>query len=246
MEGKEFFITSIGGLRDTADLIVTRETFNQNIKLSNFGKGVKSIVFHLLTFKENDGIHTPKWYYKKRQQEIFGRLPLDYDKAASLTDREAQMVVAQAFFDLFDKIKSEVEGYDFEGLKKAMLEAIANNPSFAKKSRFRVYSDYEIPTGDLPEYSKAIHPTKYGNGVKKLFVTLALFKKPENWRNTPPRFDKNQKGLYLSILSSINITDFSAELDRNIDLIKAEIQDFDFELLKADLLNFAEGLKVAA
>ena len=246
MENKDFFINSIGGLRDTADLIVTRETFNQNIKLTDFGKGLKCIIFHLLTFKENDGIHTPKWYYKKKKQEIFGRLPLDYEKAATFTDQEAQILVAQAFFDLFDKIKPKLKNYDFEGLKKSMLEAIANNPSFAKKSRFRVYSDYEIPTGDLPEYSKAIQPAKYSNAVKKLFITVALFKKPENWRNPCPRFNKDQKGLHLSILSSINIADISVQLDQNIDLIKTEIQDFDFELLKTDILTIAKELIVMA
>ncbi len=246
MQDKDFFITSIGGLRDVADIIVTRETFNNNIRLSDFGEGVKRISFHALTYDVGDALHDSLCLYDKEKKEIFGRLPLNYKNAATYAGQDAQRLVAEAFFDLFDKIKDQVKGFDFEGLKRAMLKAIETNPSFAPQSGFRVYSDYDIPTGDLPEFSKALRPTKYGKGVQKVFVKVGLFKNPSFRMKPRPRFDDDKKGLYMTIVSSLDLDQFKSELDKNIELIKPKVKDFDFELFKADLLHFAKGLRIAA
>ena len=42
---RDFFISSIGGIRDVSDLLVAEDTFNNNLKLSDFGTGVKRITF---------------------------------------------------------------------------------------------------------------------------------------------------------------------------------------------------------
>ena len=149
-----------------------------------------------------------------KEKEIKGSLPLDYRKACTYTDRDAQKLVAQAFFDLFDKVKPKVKHFDFEGLKKAMLNAIEVNPSFAPKSRFRVYSDHNIPTGDIPEFSKALAPTKYGKEIKKLFVHVGLFKNPYFRAKTNPSINEDKKILRMTIVSELDVNLFASELDR--------------------------------
>ena len=242
----DFFITTISGQIDVSDIIATRETLNNNIKLSDFGAGVKTISFFALIEEEPSRFHSPFWTYKPEKKEIEGSLPLDYKKAVTFVDRDAQRLVAHALFELFDKLKSKVKHFDFEALKKAMLNAIEKNPTFSEKSGFRVYSDYNIPTGDLPDMAKTIAPYRYGDHIKKIFLSIGFFKNTKYKHKPKPRYDTNKHGLYISVISGLDMDQFSSELDRNIELIKPQVNDFDFELFKADILNFAEGLRVAA
>ena len=246
MEQKDFFISTIGGLSDTSDLIVTRETLNNNIKLSDYGSGVRRISFYALTYQEPSRINEPYWEYDPGSKKIEGSLPLDYSKAARYVDREAQVLVCAAMFELFDKVAGQVKDFDFEALKKAMLQAVDTNPTFAEKTRFRVYSDIGIVSGDIQEISDAIDPSKYGGGVRKLFIEVAFFKKPEFFLANPSYFDKRKRGLYISILSGSDIHHFSSELDKVIEKVKPQVEDFDFALLKADIMQFAASLKAAA
>lgn len=48
------------------------------------------------------------------------------------------------------------------------------------------------------------------------------------------------------MVSDLDINQFSFQLDRAIEKIKSQVDDFDFDLLKSDLLRFAESLKEAA
>lgn len=128
-------------------------------------------------------------------------MPVDFLKAAVYLDRDAQILVCEAMFELFDKVSGQVEDFDFEALKKAMLGAVDTNPAFAEKTRFRVYSDIGIVTGDIQEISNAIDPSKYGGGVRKLFIEVSFFKKPETFLLNPSYFDKRKRGLYISVLS---------------------------------------------
>jgi len=246
MEQKDFFITTMGDLSDTSDLIVTGHTLNNNIKLSDFGKGVRKISFYALTYHDSTGINEPFWEYDAKRRKIEGSLQLDYPKAATYIDKDAQKLVCEAMFELFDKVFAQVDNFDFEGLKKAMLDAVETNPTFAQKTRFRVYSDLGIITGDIPEFSSAIDLSKYGKGVRKLFFEVAFFKKPETFIPNPPRFDENKGGLYISVISSSDINQFSSELDKAIEKLKPQVEGFDFELFKSDILQFAELLKEAA
>ncbi|MCB9293192.1 MAG: hypothetical protein H6559_08745 [Lewinellaceae bacterium] len=71
MEQEEFFISTTGGLSDTSDLTVTEDTLNNNIKLSDFGSGVRRISFYPLTYQEPSRINEPYWEYdpvKKRSK----------------------------------------------------------------------------------------------------------------------------------------------------------------------------------
>jgi len=246
MEHKEFFISTIGGLSDTSDLYVTEDTLNKNIELSDFGKGVQRISFYPLTYQEPSRINEPYWEYDGGSKKIEGSLPLDYSKAARYVDRDAQKLVCAAMFELFDKVSDQVEDFDFEALKKAMLEAVETNPTFAEKIRFRVNSDIGIPTGDFTAFSDAIDLSKYGSGVKKLFIKVAFFKNPKTFLPDPPYFDKNKHGLYISVISSSDIKQFSSELDKAIEKLKPQVEGFDFELFKSDILHFVESLKEAA
>jgi hypothetical protein len=246
MEQKGFFITTMGDLLDTSDLIVTEDTLNNNIDLADFGKGVSYISFFALTYYDANGINEPFWNYDPDSRKIEGSLPLDYQKAAASIDEEAQKLVCHAIFELFGKVSDQVEDFDFEALKKSMLEAIEDNPAFAEKTRFRVYSDTGMITGDIPEFSRAIDLSKYGRGVHKLFFEVSFFKNPQSFLPDPPRFDKNKKGLYISVVSGLDINQFSSQLDRAFEKIKPQVDDFDFDLLKSDLLRFAESLKEAA
>lgn len=246
MEQQDFFITTIGGLSDTSDLTVTGETLNNNIRLSEFGQGVRNISFYALTYQEPSRINEPFWSYDPDSRKIEGSLPLDYQKAAASVDEEAQKLVCHAIFELFDKISDQVDDFDFEALKKSMLEAIQTNPSFAEKTRFRVYSDTEMITGDIPEFSRFIDLSKYGRGVQKLFFEVSLFKNPNSFLPSPPKFDKNKQGLYIFVVSSLDINRFSSELDKAIGKIKPQVDDLDFERLKSDILRFTESLQEAA
>ena len=246
MEQEEFFISTTGGLSDTSDLTVTEDTLNKNIKLSDFGNSVKRISFYPLTYQEPSRINEPYWEYDPVSKKIEGSLPLDYSKAARYVDRDAQILVCEAMFELFDKVSGQVEDFDFEALKKAMLEAVDTNPTFAEKTRFRVYSDIGIVTGDIQEISDAIDPSKYGSGVRKLFIEVCFFRRPQTFVSNPTYFDKRKQGLYISVLSSSDINQFSSELDKAIEKVKPQVKDFDFELLKSDILRFAESLKEAA
>ncbi|MCB9293191.1 MAG: hypothetical protein H6559_08740 [Lewinellaceae bacterium] len=127
-----------------------------------------------------------------------------------------------------------------------MLEAVETNPTFAEKTRFRVYSDIGIVTGDIQEISDAMDPSKYGSGVRKLFIEVCFFRRPQTFVSNPTYFDKRKQGLYISVLSSSDINQFSSELDKAIEKVKPQVKDFDFELLKSDILRFAESLKEAA
>lgn len=246
MEQKGFFITTMGGLSDTSDLYVTQDTLNNNIKLSDFGKGVRKISFYALTYEEPSRINEPYWEYDAGNKKIEGSLPLDYSKASRYVDRDAQELVCEVMFELFDKVSGQVKDFDFEALKKAMLQAVDTNPTFAEKTRFRVYSDTGIVTGDIQEISDAIDPSKYGGGVRKLFIEVSFFKKPEFFLPTPSCFDKGKRGLYISVLSSPDINRLSSELDKAIEKLKPQVEDFDFELLKSDIMQFAASLKAAA
>lgn len=59
MKEKDFFITTISELIDVSDLVVTAETLNNNIKLSDFGDGVKNISFYDLIYKKPSKINKP-------------------------------------------------------------------------------------------------------------------------------------------------------------------------------------------
>ncbi|MCO6491257.1 MAG: hypothetical protein J5I98_22765 [Phaeodactylibacter sp.] len=246
MEQKDFFITTMGDLSDTSDLIVTGHTLNNNIKLSDFGKGVRKISFYALTYHDSTGINEPFWEYDPVSRKIRGSLPLDYSKASKYVDRDAQRLVCEAMFELFDKVSGQVEDFDFEALKKAMLAAVETNPTFAQKTRFRVYSDLGIITGDIPGFSSAFDLSKYGKGVQKLFFEVAFFKKPEIFLPNPSGFDEDKRRLYISVLSGKDINQFSSELDKAIEKLKPQVEDFDFELFKYDILRFTESLKEAA
>ena len=246
MEQKGFFISTTGGLSDTSDLTVTEDTLNNNIKLSDYGSGVRRISFYPLTYQEPSRINEPYWEYDPVSKKIEGSLPLDYSKASKYVDKDAQRLVCEAMFELFDKVSGQVKDFDFEALKKAMLEAVETNPTFAEKIRFRVNSDIGITTGDLTAISDAIDLSKYGSGVKKLFIKVAFFKNPKTFLTDPPYFDKNKQGLYISVISGSDINHFSSELDKAIEKLKPQVEDFDFELLKSDILQFAESLKEAA
>ena len=246
MEQKGFFITTMGDLSDTSDLIVTGHTLNNNIKLSDFGQGVRKISFYALTYHDSTGINEPFWEYDAKRRKIEGSLQLDYPKAATYIDKDAQKLVCEAMFELFDKVSGQVGDFDFEALKKAMLEAVETNPTFAEKIRFRVNSDIGILTGDITEFSDAIDLSKYGGGVKKLFIKVSFFKNPKIFLPDPPFFDERKQGLYISVISGSDINHFSSELDKAIEKMKPQVEGFDFELFKSDILRFAEALKEAA
>ena len=246
MRHKDFFITTMGELSDTSDLIVTEETLNNNIKLSDFGEGVRNITFFALTYQEPSSINEPFWSYDPKSRKIEGSLPVNFLKASTYIDKDAQKLVCDALFELVDKVSDQIDGFDFESLKKAILEAINTNPTFAEKTRFRVYSDTGIIPGDIPEFSNAIDLSKYGKGVQKLFFEASFFKKPKSFLPNPPRFDENKFGLYISVVSSSDINQFSSELDKTIEKVKPQVKNFDFDLFKADILHFAESLKEAA
>ena len=246
MEQKDFFITTMGGLSDTSDLYITEDTLNNNIKLSDFGSGVRKISFYALTYQEPSRINEPFWEYDPVSRKIEGSLPLDYSKASKYVDREAQRLVCETMFELFDKVSGQIEDFDFEALKKAMLEAVETNPTFAEKIRFRVNSNIGIVTGDRTEFSDAIDLSKYGSGVKKLFIKVSFFKNPKIFLPDPPYFDEHKQGLYISVISSSDINQFSSELDKAIEKLKPQVEDFDFELLKSDILQYAKLLKEAA
>lgn len=246
MEQQEFFITTIGDLSDPSDLIVTEDTLNNNIKLSDFGKGVRKISFYALTYQKPSRVHEPFWSYDPGSRKIEGRLPLDYQKASAAIDGEAQKLVCDAIFELFDKVSDQLTDFDFEALKKSMLEAIESNPIIAEKTRFRVYSDTGMITGDIPEFSRAIDLSKYGSGVQKLFFEVSFFKNPKSFLSNPPKFDDSKRGLHISVVSGLDIHQFSSELDQAFGKIKPQVTDFDFDLLKSDILRFAESLKEAA
>jgi hypothetical protein len=245
MEQKDFFITTIGGLADVSDLTVTEDTLNNNIKLSDFGTGVKRISFMALTYRQLDEIHTPFWGYDPDSRKIEGSLPLDFSKAATFIDQEAQKLVCHAIFELFDKVSGQVDDFDFYALKRSMLEAIEINPTFAEKIRFRVYSDTGMITGDIPEFSRAIELSKYGSGVQKLFFEVSFLRNPKSFLPKPPKFDDNKHGLYLSVISGLDINQFSSELDQAFGKVKKQVTNFDFDLLKSDILRFVESLKEA-
>ena len=236
----------MGGISDTSDLYVTQDTMNNNIKLSDFGGGVRKISFYALTYEEPSRINEPFWEYDPVSRKIEGSLPLDYSKASKYVDREAQRLVCETMFELFDKVSGQIEDFDFEALKKAMLEAVETNPTFAEKIRFRVNSNIGIVTGDRTEFSDAIDLSKYGSGVKKLFIKASFFKNPKIFLPDPPYFDEHKQGLYISVISSSDINQFSSELDKAIEKLKPQVEDFDFELLKSDILQYAKLLKEAA
>ena len=243
---KDFFITTMGDLSDTSALIVTGHTLNNNIKLSDFGKGVRKISFYALTYCDSTGINEPFWEYHAKRRKIEGSLQLDYPKATTYIDKDAQKLVCEVMFELFDKVSDQVVDFDFEGLKRAMLEAVETNPTFAQKTRFRVYSDIGLITGDIPEFPDFMDLSKYGKGVQKLFFEVAFFKKPEIFAPNPSRFDRNKRGLYISILSGTDFNQFSSGLDKVIEKLKPQVEDFDFDLFKSDILHFTESLKETA
>ena len=246
MEQTGFFITPMGDLSDSSDLIVTEDTLNNNIKLSDFGGGVSKVSFYALTYYDSSGINEPFWRYDSVSKKIEGSLPIDFQKASSYIDKEAQKLVCKAIFELFDKVSGQVNDFDFEALKGAMLQAVETNPTFAEKIRFRVNSDIGITTGDITEFSDAIDLSKYGSEVKKLFIEVSFFKNPKIFLPDPPYFDEHKHGLYISVISSSDINHFSSELDKAIEKVKPQVEGFDFELFKSDILQFAELLKEAA
>ena len=246
MKKKDFFITTIGGLTDSSDLVITEETLNNNIKLSDFGEGVRNISFCALTYQEPNRINEPSWSYDPDTRKIEGSLPIDFLKASSYIDKEAQLLVCEAIFKLFDRVSDQINNFDFEALKKAMHKAIEANPSIAEKTRFRVYSDTGITTGDIPGFSSAIDLSKYGTGVQKLFFEVSFLKTSNSFLPNPPKFDKNKHGLYISVVSSLDINQFSSELDKAMEKVKPQVQNFDFELFKSDILHFVESLKETA
>ncbi|MCB9296732.1 MAG: hypothetical protein H6559_26985 [Lewinellaceae bacterium] len=85
-----------------------------------------------------------------------------------------------------------------------------------------------------------------GKGVQKLFFEVAFFKKPEIFLPNPSGFDEDKRRLYISVLSGKDINQFSSELDKAIEKLKPQVEDFDFELFKYDILQFTESLKEAA
>lgn len=242
MEQKEFVITAAGGLADVSDLMVTGETLNNNIKLADFGKGVRNISFCALTYREPNEIHNPFWNYNPESRTIEGSWALDFQKASSYIGQEAQRLVCEALFELFDKVAGEVEDFDFAALKKAMLNAVATNPALAEKTRFRVYSDTGMVTGDIPEFASFMDLSKYGDGAQKLFFEASLFNKPQSFLPNPPMFDAGKRGLYISVVSSLDVNSFASGLDRAVETLKPLVQNFDFDLFKADILRFVESL----
>ncbi|MCB9347985.1 MAG: hypothetical protein H6573_10815 [Lewinellaceae bacterium] len=134
MEQKDFFISTIGGLSDTSDLIVTRETLNNNINLSNFGSGVRKISFYALTYQEPSRINEPYWEYDPGSKKVEGSLPLDYSKAARYVDRDAQRLVCASMFELFDKVAGQVKDFDFEALKKSHAPGSRHEPYLCGKN----------------------------------------------------------------------------------------------------------------
>jgi len=79
-----------------------------------------------------------------------------------------------------------------------------------------------------------------------LFIEVSFFKKPEIFLPNPSYFDKRKRGLYISVVSSPDINRLSSELDKAIEKLKPQVEGFDFELFKSDILQFAESLKEAA
>jgi hypothetical protein len=91
-----------------------------------------------------------------------------------------------------------------------------------------------------------IRLSDFGKGVQKLFFEVAFFKRPETFFPNPSRFDENKRGLYISIISGMDINQFSSKLDKTIEKLRPRVQDFDFDLFKSDILHFTESLKEAA
>lgn len=243
MKQKDFFITTIGGLTDVSDLLTTEDTLNNNIKLSDFGENVKNISFYALTYREPSTLNEPFWQYHSDNKKIEGSLPLDFQKASNYIGEEAQKLVCFALFELFDKISSQVDNFDFTALKKAMLEAVEVNPSSANNIRFRVYSDLEsITAKDIPEFATSIQLPNYGEGVEKLAFEVSFLKEPLSYLSEPPQYDAIRRRLFISVVSRPNTEQFSSELDKVFEKLKFQVPDFNFELFKADILRLIVSL----
>lgn len=237
MEQKDFFITTIGGLRDVSDLLMTEDTLNNNIKLADFGENVKNISFYALTYCEPNTFNEPFWQYQADNKKIEGSLPLDYEKASAYEGEEAQKLMCSAIFELLDKISSQVDNFDFAALKKAMLEAVEINPSSTDKIKLRIHSDGEpITSKDISEFENSIHFSKYGEGVRKLTCEISFVKNSQSYLSNPPQFDAARCELYISVVSSPDMEQFSAELDKVMEKLRFQVPDFNFELFKADIL----------
>ena len=70
MKERTFNISTMGGIHDTADIVVAREIFSNNIHLSDFGEGVKRIMLYALTFHEDDQLFAPFWSYNSKKKKL--------------------------------------------------------------------------------------------------------------------------------------------------------------------------------
>lgn len=238
MEIKNFFITTIGNQLDTSDLLITEDTLNAHIDLSEFGDKIKRIVFFGMTDPENSQFYEPYWNYDSTQKILEGRLSIDHKRAQMLTDIDAQQLICEAIFDLFQHFEDMLPDFDFKGLKMAMLSAVKNHPVLVPKGRLRIYSDLGIPTGDFPELADQFRVEEYGPEIKRINVELTII-----GSSAIPGFSSAfitpYKGvLNIKIVSRFELSHFKNQLKQINSSLKG--QDLNFVSLEDDLLKIGK------
>lgn len=126
MENKNSIV--VGAIAQQVDsekfLEVTQleDALNQSIVLSNFGTGIKKIIFVPMGVPENDPIHkeSVRFYSRNKKLEIYKRVPVDDLSNLSLADFLQE--IAQLFHHIMVKelTKRKIKNFDVTAFSKAI------------------------------------------------------------------------------------------------------------------------------
>ena len=127
---KEIFITATTDLESLIELLEINQILSEKIHMSDFGEGVKKIIFEAIVLSKPSKLHEEEDFYDADKGLISGSAIVSYGaiKTSNRTDGVRRLL--DGVFRLLDKYSNQIKEFDFEGLKAAMLTASKNHHPF--------------------------------------------------------------------------------------------------------------------
>lgn len=117
---KDFEITSVATdeVGDKLDTISLEDLLNDQLKLRDYGSGVKKVFFVFLVVPANNSIHENEVFFDSENHTIEAALKLDYDLILKGSKTTAKKMMYELFCSLFEiDIVQALTDFDYKGLQ---------------------------------------------------------------------------------------------------------------------------------
>ncbi len=121
---KEIFITATTDLEGLLELLDINEILYEKIRLSDFGEGVKKIIFEAIVLSKPSKLHPAEDFYDADKGLISGSAIVSYEAIKNSNRIDGVRRLLDGLFGLLGKYSTQVKEFDFEGLKRAILAAM--------------------------------------------------------------------------------------------------------------------------